>query len=313
MAIKSFDRYFYNLPEFTKEEDFEKFWEKSIAEIKKIPIDPELHESHKKSTAKFKAYDISYNGFLKTRLSGVLYVPKKNEKSKTIIHIHDYNRYPEKGLVRHLNDEVAHLVLILRGHSILEHRPEEEQQHGLGFIVENIIDRETYYLRSVYLDTLRSIDFLRLLNFLDCTAIGIYGKGLGAAAGFFAAAFSDRIKAVVLDSPTFCNLPLSQNISESDAAKEINDIINVQKSKKHQIKKNLTYFDIINFVPLFNTPVLFISGLMDETAPAECVLGFFNLIQSEKTIEVYPEEGNSPGGEAQRIRAINWLISEINK
>ena len=67
MAIKSFDRYFYNLPEFTKEEDFEKFWEKSIAEIKKIPIDPELHESHKKSTAKFKAYDISYNGFLKTR------------------------------------------------------------------------------------------------------------------------------------------------------------------------------------------------------------------------------------------------------
>ena len=48
MAIRAFDKYFWNLPELTREEDFEKFWEKSISEIKKIPIEPEITENHKK-------------------------------------------------------------------------------------------------------------------------------------------------------------------------------------------------------------------------------------------------------------------------
>ncbi len=311
MAIRAFDRYFYNLPEINREPDFLKFWEKSIADIRKIPLEPEVHESGKKSSAKFKVYDVSYNGFLKTRIKGTLYVPKKTDKPRVIIHIHDYNRYPEKGIVKHLNDNTAHLILILRGHDIIENRKEDDEQHSLGFIVENIIDIDTYYARSVYLDIFRSVDFLRLISFLDCNKIGIYGKGFGAAAAFFTAVYSGRIGAIVMDAPLFCNLPLSQNISQSDTAREINDIINIQKGKKNQIKRNLSYFDIINFSHDLKAPTLFITGLMDQISPPECVMGLFNHIQSEKTIEIYPDEGNEAGGESQKIKAINWLSGEI--
>lgn len=313
MAIRAFDRYFYNLPELNREPDFLKFWEKSIADIRKIPLEPEVNESSKKSTTKFKAYDVSYNGFLKTRIRGVLYVPKKKEKQRAIIHVHDYNRYPEKGIVRHLNDRAAHLILILRGHDIIENRTEEDEKHSLGFIVENIIDIDTYYARSVYLDIFRSVDFLRLIPFLDCNKIGIYGKGFGAAAAFFAAVYAGRIGAIVMDSPLFCDLPLSQNISSSDTAKEINDIINIQKGKKNQIKRNLSYFDIINFSHDLKIPTLFVAGLKDEISPSECVIGLFNHIQSEKTIEIYPDDGNEAGGDAQMAKSINWLIEEILK
>lgn len=313
MAIRAFDRYFYNLPALSREPDFQKFWEKSIADIRKIPLEPEVNESSKKSTAKFRAYEISYNGFLKTRIRGILYVPKKKEKQRAIIHVHDYNSYPGKGIVKHLNDGTAHLILVLRGHDIIEKRTEEDEKHSLGFIVENIIDIDTYYARSVYLDIFRSIDFLRLLDFIDCSKIGIYGKGFGAAAAFFAAVYAGRICAIVMDSPHFCDLPLSQNISQSDTAREINDIINVQKGKKNQIKRNLTYFDIINFSHDLKIPALFVTGLKDLISPAECVLGLFNHIQSEKTIEIYPDDGNEAGGDAQMAKSLNWLTGEILK
>lgn len=313
MAIRAFDRYFYNLPEINREPDFQKFWEKSIADIRKIPLEPDVHENSKKSTSKFKAFDISYNGFLKTRIRGILYVPKRKEKHKTIIHVHDYNRYPDKGFLKHLNDTTAHLILILRGHDIIENRTEEDEEHSLGFIVENIIDIDTYYARSVYLDIFRSVDFLRLINSLDCNKIGIYGKGFGAAAAFFTAVYSERIAAIVMDSPLFCDLTLSQNISLSDTAKEINDIINVQKGKKNQIKRNLSYFDIINFSHELNIPALFVTGLKDEISPPECVLGLFNHIQSEKTIEIYPDDGNEAGGDTQKTKSLNWIAVEILK
>lgn len=313
MAIKAFDKYFWNLPELTREANFDKFWEKSISDIKKVSIEPEITENHKKSTSKFKAYNISYNGFLKARIKGVLYIPKKHDKSRVIVHLHDYNRYPDKNIVKVISDRTAHLFLILRGHDIIENRTEEELalNKPLGFIVENIIDMETYYARSVYLDVYRSIDFLRLVSFVDCSKIGIYGKGFGAAAGFFTAVFSSRVGAIVMDSPLFCDLPLSQNISQSDASREINDIIMVQKAKKSQIKKNLTYFDIINFSHSITCPALFISGLKDTISPPECVMGLFNNIQSEKTIEVYPDGGNEAGGEAQTIKAVNWIADLI--
>jgi cephalosporin-C deacetylase-like acetyl esterase len=94
-------------------------------------------------------------------------------------------------------------------------------------------------------------------------------------------------------------------------AREINDIINVQKTKKTQIKKNLTYLDLINFSHSIACPALFITGLSDMISPPECVMGLFNNIQSEKTIEVYPDAGNEAGGEKQVMKAINWLTDTI--
>ncbi len=310
MAIRSFDHYFMNLPKTDAEPDFDRFWEKSLAEIRKISIEPEVHESSKKTTARFRVFDVSYNGFLKTRIRGLLYVPKKKDKVRVIIHIHDYNSFIDKSMVRHLNENVGHLFLVIRGHEVVENRLPEEQRH-LGYMVENIIDLETYYARSVYLDIYRSIDFLRLIKFIDCSRIGISGKGFGAAAGFFAAVSSNRVSAIVLDSPLFCNLPLSQNISQSDAAREINDIINIQKAKKQQIKKNLSYFDIINFSDSLECPVMFVTGLNDTIAPPECVLGLFNRVRCEKVIEVYPDDGNEAGGDKQKVKAIDWLADII--
>ena len=40
-------------------------------------------------------------------------------------------------------------------------------------------------------------------------------------------------------------------------------------------------------------------------------MGLFNNLQGEKTIEVYPDDGNEAGGDKQKIKAIDWLIDIV--
>ncbi len=311
MAIASFDKYFLNLPPLDRQKDFHAFWKKGIDSVRKVPLDAVTKKSSRKSWGRFAVYDISFQGFMKTRIFGTLHVPKGVKKPRVIIHVHDYNRLGE--INRNiLNDSAAYYFMTLRGHDSLLELPAEEQTTP-GFMIENIMDPETYYVKAVYLDTIRAIDMLRLVPEINCSDIGVMGKGFGAAAALFTAAYSDRVRGLVLDSPAFCNLVLGQNLAVSDLANEINEFVSAVKAKKKDVKTNLTYFDAINFSDMVRCPVLATMGLRDSESPPECVMACFNHILSEKYIEVYPEQGHEAGGEAQFIKSINWLVNQINR
>ncbi len=305
----SFDRYFLHLPRLNREKDFKDFWDKSIAELKKIPIEPALHKDQKKSSQRFTAYDVHFTGFIKTKVSGSIFIPTRVTKPNVIIYVHDYNRPPSTPYGQ-LDDSVAYFFLNLRGHDILDQIQGEDRQSP-GYVIENILDRDTYYAKAVYLDALRSIDMLRLVGEINCSSVGIMGTGFGAAAALFTAVYSDRVRALVLDSPSFCHLTLSQNISTSDATGEINEFISSRKSRKKEIKRNLSYFDAMNFSETVSCPVLAVTGLKDTISPPECVFALFNHLLTEKTMEIYPEEGYCAGGNGQYLKSLRWIQKNL--
>jgi cephalosporin-C deacetylase-like acetyl esterase len=300
----SFEKYFLHLPPFDRAKDFSSFWEKSIADFKKNPINPDF-QKEKKPEDRFLSYRVTYSGFLKTGITGELLVPAKGKKPKVIIDIHDYNSTTRFRRDR-LDNRFAYLFLKLRGHDRIQTNKEGEQKSP-GFMIEHILDINTYYVKAAFLDVYRSIDVLRLNKDLDCSIIGLLGKGFGAAAALFTGAFSDRVKALVLETPSFSYLPLGQNISTGDAAEEINEFIYSRKGKKKVVKDNLTYFDAINFSDRISQPVLATVGLKDTISPPQCVFALFNHLECEKTIEVYPEEGNEAGGTEQFKKSLQWL------
>jgi len=311
MTSGNFDKYFLNLPPPDKKNDFDRFWDNAIQEIKKIPLETGMTKNTKKTCPGFISYGVSFKGFTKTTVNGELLMPKGKPKPKPIIHIHDYNSiYPYPWQI--LNNSTAHFLINLRGHHDMiaaQERPEDYRSPG--YMIENILDKDTYYVKAIFLDVYRSIDMLRLVPELNCSSIGIIGKGLGAAAAIFAAVNSERVAALVLDTPSFCYLSLSQNISSSDAANEINEFATAVKSRKKQIKDTLTYFDALNLADKVRCPVLTTVGFKDTISPPECVFGLFNHLQCEKTIEVYPDEGNSAGGEAQFKKSVAWLVEKL--
>ena len=193
MPLSNFDKYFLNLPPQDKKNDFDQFWEKAIAEIKKIPLETELVKNGKRTTHRFASYDVSYKGFTRTTVTGELLIPRGTPKPKVIIYVHDYNSEVQFSQ-QTLDDSVSYFFINLRGHTeIVRHADTEKEPASPGYMVENILDRDTYYVKAVYLDLYRSIDMLRLIPDINCSAIGIIGKGFGAAAaGLLAAALFRR-------------------------------------------------------------------------------------------------------------------------
>jgi cephalosporin-C deacetylase-like acetyl esterase len=309
MAPTSFDRFFLNLPPFDRADDFDQFWNKSISDAKKIPLEPLFKENKTKSDRHYQVYDASFTSFAKTRIKGHLYLPNGIKKPRVIISIHDYNRTSNiEGIISETGP--AYFFPVMRGHDTIPVY-EVGEEKSPGFMVENILDRDTYYVKSLYLDIYRALDMLRLLSSVDCGSIGIHGKGLGAAIALFAAANSNRITALALDTPSFCSISESQNLSTSDAAIEINSFIAMRKNRKKQVKETLSYFDAVNFSDRSSCPVMATIGLKDTISPPSSVFGLFNHLLCEKTIEVYPEGDNTAGGEEQLKKLISWLIKQI--
>jgi cephalosporin-C deacetylase-like acetyl esterase len=305
-ASNSFDRFFLNLPPLDKEDDFDEFWSQSIDNLEKTPIEPVLEKADNKSSAIFDSFNIVFKSSGKSNVRGNLLIPGKIKKPRVIIIIPDYNQ-ANKIPYNLLDDGVAYFFMQLRGHELLKVNNQKEEQKTPGFMSENLLDKDLYYAKCIYLDTYRITGMLRLLNLLDSSSIGIMGKGFGASAAAFGAAHSDRISCAVLDTPSFCYLQLSQNISKSTASMEINSFISNYKRKKKLIKTNLSYFDSINFSKKIKCPVLATIGLKDNISPPECVFALFNHLHCPKTAEIYPEDGNAAGGENQFKKSILWL------
>ncbi|MBN2403788.1 MAG: acetylxylan esterase [Spirochaetes bacterium] len=309
--INDFDRFFLNLPPMDKEKDFDLFWDRSFEELKKIPMDPVIDKKEEQQSNKFEIYHAVFNGAGKYKVKGDLYLPQNLKKPKAVILIHDYNQ-PFESNDDLIDQELAFFFLQLRGHNFFNKKQDNNTSNDKdvrklpGFLTDNILNSNNYYVKNIYLDVIRSIDCLRLSGKVNCSGIGIIGKGLGAAAAVFAAAYSDRIKSVVLNAPSFCYLELSQNISRSDATYEINSFISNNQSKKKAIKKNLSYFDAINFSDRINIPILAAVGLKDAISPPECVFALFNHFRCEKTMEVYPEDDHNAGGDVQLKKSIRW-------
>ncbi|MFH0975475.1 MAG: acetylxylan esterase [Spirochaetota bacterium] len=319
--INDFDRFFLNLPPFDRESDFYSFWDKAFVDLKRIPIEPAIEKKTGQTSSKFDIYNTVFNGAGKYKVKGELYVPKNIDNPKIIILIHDYNQ-PFQPNEEIIDPELAFFFVQLRGHELLFSKDQnntstsKEEKKLPGFLTENILELNNYYIKNIYLDAFRSVDFLRLLKKADCSGIGIIGKGLGAAAAVFAAGSSERIISLVLDTPSFCYLELSQNISKSDATNEINSFLSGNRSRKKEVKKHLSYFDAINHSDKINIPVLAAVGLKDTLSPPECVFALFNHFQCEKTMEVYPEDDYNAGGEEQFKKAVKWtkniLLSDVD-
>lgn len=311
-VLLDFDKYFFNFPKIEREHDFDFFWSNAFTDLKKVAIQPSCDKGGSVQKNAFTKYSIGFRSYAKTIINGQLFVPEKKSFPRPVIVLHDYaEKEYFKGLT--LDSSFAWLFVELRGHSIVKSIDPDLKRNieelTPGYLKENILEPENYYLKALYLDALRAVDFLRLFkdNSLDCAHIAIMGKGLGAAAAVFAAANSDRISALVIDSLSFCNIPVSLNISEGVIPEEINAAASDIRSKKRIVRRNLHYFDALNFADRIKCPLLSITGIKNRTAPAECIFGFFNIVSSNKMFEIYPDDGYHAGGEQQFKKTAAWL------
>ncbi|MCE9501129.1 MAG: acetylxylan esterase, partial [Leptospira sp.] len=181
-----------------------------------------------------------------------------------------------------------------------------------GYFYSSAERKEDFYMKYLYLDVLRAIDFLRLTDGIDGDRIIIQGKSLGGALAAFGAAYSERVKAIVAETPNFSYVDDEQMQTEGPWVKELNAYLSRNRTRKASLKKTISYFDTLNFTDKIKVPALFSCGMDDRISNPKAIFAAFNHLNCDKRMQLYPNEGNEAGKDKQEKANLEFYKEIFN-
>lgn len=167
-------------------EDFDAFWKRTLAEMRKRPLEPEYSEptNHRGVPAGYRI--VSFNGIDDTRVRGFILFPKNPSGKKLPAQLGlpggGYGTGPleTSGLSRGFINLVISAHDLPFGGESGRHHPKEMwfespyQERGAS-------SRETFYYRQIYANAVRAVDFLKSLPQVDASRIAVSGGSQGGA------------------------------------------------------------------------------------------------------------------------------------
>ena len=147
-------------PDSTAQDDFEAFWCRNKAESKKVPLNATF-ERVENSLPLANVYDVSFDGADGVRVRGWFLTPKDvSRPMPTVVQFIGYSGgrdYPH-ALAPHVLNGFCAFIMDSRGQGggtgqILTTSYGAQR----GFITHGILDKEEYYYRNFYMDTVRAV------------------------------------------------------------------------------------------------------------------------------------------------------------
>lgn len=262
-------------------------------------------------------YEVSFQSYKNTTLHGIFVQPRTVRNAPVIITFHDYG-FPLIEEKDHKLSGFARLYMELRGHNTLQETIRPHQAHRTPLTSPprsgyNPDAPEDSYMYAVYLDSIRVLDFLRLQKGVDITRMGILGEGLGASLAVFAANHRNAyILGLALERPAFGWIHHWLEESSSPLAMEIRtQLQELAPRHRTKIKKNLEYFDPINFIEGIRAKSIVSVNMEDALSPPRSVFGLFNHMKSEKIMDLYMDLSQDPGGMKRRHKSYEHLIEVL--
>lgn len=319
----TFDECFQTFPALHPPQDFQAFWKQGLDALKRIPVEPRQKMLLKRSVVREQTTDVHYKSVGGYEIGAELMVPRKRGRLPCVITFHDYLENPSLDPDRLIGDSgMAHLRVRLRAHEThsapsVPGQPPLLPAHVKAAGLEPL---EKSYLYLCFLDAVRAVDYVRLQESIDPNRIGVIGRGFGASLAVFAAGlYHDRVHAVALERPGFVHI--SKYLAESTAplAFELREITGTSQPargaprsrKGGKAKKNLEYLDCLNLAGLLKQPFFVTTGLADTKNPPAPGFALFNHLQTDKTMDLCPDEEKDPAGLDQRRKSIEFMASVL--
>lgn len=314
----TFDECFQTFPALHTPQDFQTFWKLGLDALKRIPVEPRQKMVLKRSLVREQTTDVHYKSIGGYEIGAELMVPRKRGRVPVVITFHDYLEGPALEPDRHLGDSgIAHLRVRLRSHDSLpvpgQPLPAYVRDTGLDPL-------EKSYLYLCFLDAVRAVDYVRLQESIDQGRVGIIGRGFGASLAVFAAGlYHDKVHAVSLERPGLVHLSKYLSESTSPLASELRELTGALPARpgaakprgRTKAKKNLEYLDCLNLVEALKQPFFVTTGLADVKNPPAPGFALFNHLQTDKTMDLCPDEEKDPAGLDQRRKSIDFMVSVL--
>lgn len=182
------------------------------------------------------------------------------------------------------------LSLDINAHGMLNGQPdafykmlEEGMLHN--YYEHNVLDRETYYFRGMYLRLLRAIEYMTQQPEWDGKRILVIGESQGGGQAVAAAGLDSRVSCVVL------NVPAIQDLGGPKAGRRggwPQPLDNHSTYGEERLDRVLPYFDGSLLIRHSKAEIYCEMGLIDTTCPPSSVWSSLNAAPGHKTINCVP-------------------------
>lgn len=277
-------------PALYREADFEPYWDATIAEALKQPLNQELIPYDLPASA-LECFAVRFDGYKGGRLAGWYVRPSARGKFPAVCMYHGYSGRGTRLLemVPYASQGFCVLSMDCRGQNGQSQdalvTPEGNQ---MGWMTKGIRDPKQYYYRYVYADAVRALEVLARREEVDENRIAITGGSQGGAITLAVAALSERPALALPDIPFLCDFRRAMNIACNGPYPEITHFLKQFPSLFDTAVRTLSYCDCMNLSPWITCKTIVSNSLWDDICPPSTVFAAYNHMTCEKRMEIYP-------------------------
>ena len=277
-------------PPLYREADFEKFWDTTIAEAIKQPLNAELIPVNL-PLANLQAYAVRFDGYKGGRIAGWYLRPTIAGKFPGLCMYHGYSgRGPRLlEMVKDAAQGICVLSMDCRGQlGQSQDANVVAEGHAYGWMTKGIRDPNEYYYRYVYADAVRALELLARREEVDESRLAITGGSQGGAITLAVAALSERPILAMPDVPFLCDFKRAVAITPAGPYPEIANFLRQFPSLHEQAFRTLSYFDCMNLATWITCRTVVSNSLWDDICPPSTIFAVYNHLTCEKRMEIYP-------------------------
>ena len=236
-------------PTTTLPEDFMSWWQAELKKAEQVPLLPVFKHEPGMSNGKADVYMVHFqNHKAGSYIYGMLTVPKTPGRHAAVV------EYPGAGIHKFQSGNMAwadsDIVCLQIGiHGIpLDMEAEVYQNLTNGGMANyaylGLEHRDNYYYRRVFLGAAKAVDFLKSLDYVDSTRIGVYGGSQGGLLSLVVAALKPEVRCVSAAYPAMCETAGSR-YERAEGWPRL--FVWRKGTDTPQIRDVVRYFDAVNF------------------------------------------------------------------
>ncbi|NJK82755.1 MAG: acetylxylan esterase [Saprospiraceae bacterium] len=277
--------------------DFDAFWQESLAELARIPIDPKL--SFYEATNYSTTYRLNLGMIDGRRVYGFLSVPKLEGKMPAVVSLPSFGAGPS--IVRPVNDIAENIGALALAISI--HNAEPDAVDANAYEPDNLTHPKEYYQRYAVLAAIRAIDYFFTRSDFN-GSVGLTGVSQGGGLVIMVAGVDKRVAAITFGNPTHSEHSGLRHeratgfpyyfVRAKTAYRDENILQKVAASSK--------YYDNIYFAKRYKNPAFGVLGYEDQVCPTATSFASFNQLSEKKILLSATKLAHSNPGEYWSLR-----------
>ena len=285
-------------------DDFWAFWERGLRELAQVDPEYKLTLDTKLSGRLRNIYVVEMKSWGGETIRGYWAVPKAPGKYPVVVTYMGYGArvWSPNG---NSNGDRAEFILSVRGQGL--NKPYNTYGEWMCYGLDN---KEHYYYRGAFLDTVRAIDFVASRPEADTRCILLEGGSQGGALTLAAASLDRRVVGAAPYVPFLSDYRDYFEIVDWPASSYLAEAKRIGISRDAMFEL-LTYFDIKNLAERIECPVLMGFGLQDVVCPPHTNFAGYNAIKSPKSWIVFPDKGHNIGFERRWLSAREEFFRKI--